>query len=124
MDEKTIKEFKKKLETEKIETEKELENFADRDKKLKGDWDARFPHWNGDSGGAALETAADEVEEYSRRLPLEHLLELRLKDINLALEKIKKGKYGVCEKCEKQITMERLKIYSAARFCKKCLDKD
>jgi len=38
----------------------------------------------------------------------------------LALEKIKKAKYGKCEKCKKKITEERLKIYPEARTCNKC----
>ena len=67
-----------------------------------------------------MEIAADEVEEYSRLLPLEHILEIRLKNINLALGKIKKGKYGVCEKCGKKIPADRLKVYLEARYCLKC----
>ncbi|MFH1582606.1 MAG: TraR/DksA C4-type zinc finger protein, partial [bacterium] len=90
-------------------------------KKLKGDWDTRFPSFDsGETGSGALEKAADEVEEYSTLLSLEHNLELRLKDINLALEKIKEGKYGKCEKCGKPIDENRLKIHPEARFCLKC----
>lgn len=120
MDKKTIKELKEKLEKEKVQIEKQLETFATKDEKLEGDWDTRFPHWNGGSGGAALERAADEVEEYTRLLPIEYNLELRLKNINLALKKITKGKYGICEKCKKQIPIKRLKVYPEARTCLKC----
>jgi len=38
----------------------------------------------------------------------------------LALEKIKKGKYGVCESCGKKISQKRLKISPEARLCLKC----
>ncbi len=119
MDKKTLKELRKKLEKEKAQIEKNLEGFAEKDKKLKGDWDTRFPNWNGEST-ADMEIAADEVEEYTRLLPLEHILEIRLKNINSALDKIKKGKYGICEKCGREIPLERLKIYPEARFCLKC----
>lgn len=120
MNKKRLKDLKEKLEKEKVQIEKELETFAKRDKKLEGDWNTLFPHRNDSSGGSALESAADEVEEYTRLLPIEYNLELRLKNINLALKKIKEGKYGVCENCKKQITLERLKIYPEARTCLKC----
>lgn len=116
MEKKLIQELKERLEKKKIEIEKELEKFAKRDEKLKGDWDTRFPKFN----GGRLEEAADEVEEYESRLPIEHTLELKLKDVNSALEKIKKGIYGRCEKCGKEIPEERLKVYSEARFCLNC----
>lgn len=120
MNKKRLKDLKEKLEKEKVQIEKELETFAKRDKKLEGDWNTRFPHHDDSSGSSALESAADEVEEYTRLLPIEYNLELRLKNINLALKKIKEGKYGVCENCKKQITLERLKIYPEARTCLKC----
>jgi len=116
-----IEELKKKLEKQKEDIERQLEKFATKDQKLKGDWDTRFPSFDGgESGSAALEQAADEVEEYTTLLPIEHSLEIRLKNINLALEKIKTGKYGICEKCGQKIAIERLKIYPEARLCAKC----
>ena len=121
MDQKTLQELKDSLEKKKQELEKELEKFAEKDEKLKGDWDTRFPRYDGgETGSAALEKAADEVEEYSTLLSLEHNLEIRLKDIDSALEKIPKGTYGKCENCGKEISLERLKIYPEARFCLNC----
>ncbi|KKL49353.1 hypothetical protein LCGC14_2316360 [marine sediment metagenome] len=123
MDKKTIEQFKERLEKEKEEAEKQLKTFADKDENVKGDWDTRFPKWNGGSGGSALETAADAVEEYSSLLPIEHNLELRLQNINNALEKIKKGQYGICEKCKKKIPDKRLEVYPEAGVCMKCKSK-
>lgn len=121
VDKKSLAATNQKLEKEKEKIEKQLEKFAIKDKKLKGDWDTRFPHFNGgETGSAALEQAANEVEEYSTLLPIEYSLELRLKNINLALEKIKTGKYGICEKCQKRIKEERLKIYPIAQYCLNC----
>ena len=120
MNKKLVQKLKAKLEREKAKVEEQLKSFAKEDKKLKGDWDTIFPRWDGEAGGAGLEKAADEVEEYSTLLPIEYNLELKLKNIDLALEKIKKGKYGKCEKCEKEIDEKRLKIYPEARFCLKC----
>ena len=116
MDKDFLKKLKEKLEKEKETIEKELEVFAKRDPKLKGDWDSLYPRFD----GGALEEAADEVEEYSTRLPLEFALELKVRDINLALEKIKKGKYGKCEKCGQPISQDRLEIFPEARTCNKC----
>jgi len=112
--------IREKLENEKAAIEKELKKFAKEDEKLKGDWDTRYPHWDGEAGSAGLEKAADEVEEYSTLLPIEYSLEIRLKNINLALEKIKEGKYGICENCGKKIDKKRLEVCPEARFCLKC----
>lgn len=124
MNKKLLEQLKEKLKKEKKEIESQLKSFAKRDEKVKGDWDARFPHFDGgDSGSAAMEKEADEVEEYNNLLPLEHSLETQLKDIDLALEKIGKGTYGKCENCKKDIEGERLKAYPGARFCMKCEKK-
>ncbi len=116
MTKKFIQEQKKELEIEKEKLEKQLSSFAEKSEKTKGDWQARMPSYNGGN----LEEEADEVEEYSTRLALEKTLEGELNDVNLALEKIKKGQYGICEKCKKSISQERLKVYPQARYCKKC----
>jgi len=120
MNKKLLKELKEKLEKGKSSIEAELEKFARKDGKLKGDWDTKYPQFNGGVGSQALEDAADQVEEYVTLLPIEHNLELRLQSINSALEKIKKGKYGKCEKCKKKIAEERLKVYPEAKMCTKC----
>lgn len=116
MNKKSLKEIKEKLEKEKALIEKELSSFAKKDPRVKGDWDSLFPNFNNGS----LEDEADEVEEYSTRLPIEFSLELKLSNINSALEKIKKGKYGKCEKCKQAIAEERLMICPEAKTCNKC----
>jgi len=120
LDKKLLDQLKEKLEKEKKALEKQLKTFATEDKKLKGDWDTRFPNWNGETGSSALEKEADEVEEYSTLLPIEHSLENRLRGINLALEKIKKSNYGICENCKKPISIKRLKVFPSARICLRC----
>lgn len=120
MNNKLITALKEKLEAEKNTLEKGLENFAQKDQTTKGDWDTRFPKHNGGTGSQALEDAAEEVEEYVTKLPIEFSLENRLRDVNLALEKINKGKYGICEKCGKKISEERLNVCPEARTCLNC----
>ena len=117
MDKNLLNKLKKKLEGEKENIEKELAKFAKKDEGLKDDWDTRYPHRNGSSGSGNLEEEADEVEEYANLLPVEYGLETKLKNINLALGKIKKGNYGKCEKCSEKIPEERLKAIPEARFC-------
>ena len=120
MDKKLLKEFKEKLEKQKEILERELSRFAKKDKKLEGDWDTIYPKADGATGSSALEDAADQVEAYANLLPVEHSMELRLQDVNLALKRIEKGEYGLCEKCKKSIDMKRLKVFPEARFCIKC----
>ena len=122
MNKKLLLELKQKLEKAREEIENQLKKFAKEDKNLKGDWDTQFPKWDGDSGGSTLESAADQVEEYSNLLSVEYSLENKLKDINLALEKIKKkkGEYGKCENCKGNISEDRLKAFPEAKTCSKC----
>ena len=120
MNKKLFEELKEKLKNKKEEIQKELRKFAKENKKVKGDWDTKYPKTDSGVGGQSLEDAADQVEEYVNLLPVEYSLELRLQSINLALEKIKKGKYGKCENCKKNISIERLKISPEAKLCNKC----
>ena len=124
MNKQLLEEFKKQLEENKESLENELGKFAKKDEKMKGDWDTKFPRSDaGSSGSSALESAADDVEEYSNSLAIEHSLEIKLQNIELALEKIKKGTYGICENCNKEIPIERLKIAPEARICLDCEKK-
>ena len=116
MNKELIEKLKQDLEKEKSSLEKELESFATEDKKIKGNWDAKRTN----SEDTDMEEKADEVEEYDNLLSLEHSLELKLKDVNSALEKIKEGKYGKCEKCGKEIEKERLMACPEAKLCMKC----
>src|SRR3989344_8517053 len=115
-----LSELKEKLEKEKKDLEKELGSFAKKNTKLGGDWDTKYPHFGEGIGSQRSEEAADEVEEYLNLLPVEANLELRLKSVNFALEKIKTGEYGKCERCKNPIALERLKAYPEAKFCMEC----
>ena len=116
MNKKIIEDFKKKLENQKIALTKELSSFAVENKSLKNNWDTKYPNRE----NSDMEEEANEVQEYDNLLSLENSLELRLKDVDSALEKIKNNKYGVCEKCNKEISEERLQACPEARVCMKC----
>lgn len=116
MDQKLQTELKQLLEKNKATLENELKSFAVKNKDS-DNWETKYPH---EENCDDIECETDEVEEYENLLPVEHALELKLKDVNLALEKIGKGSYGICESCQKEIEKERLQIVPEARTCNNC----
>ena len=120
MDKQTMAKFKKILEERKAKLENELASFAKKDEKLKGDYDTQFP----DFGTAqSSDEEAFEVATYDSALPVEYALELRLSDINRALEKIKNGTYGKCENCPGEVDIKRLEAMPEAKICLNCQKK-
>lgn len=74
----------------------------------------------------------DEVdfdEETSETAGLDNQLSIaqaykeRLTKVDSALNKIKKGKYGICEKCGAEISLDVLKAVPESRLCKECKKK-
>ncbi|MDO8470982.1 MAG: TraR/DksA C4-type zinc finger protein [bacterium] len=116
MDEQIKTDLQEALRKKKEELEKQLSSFASKDLKTKGDWDTRYPR----TPEGNEEEAADEVEEYSTRLPVEQSLEKTLQDVQNALEKFPAGTYGICEKCSQEIQKERLFALPEARTCVNC----
>ena len=80
------------------------------------------------------ENAADEVRDladqasdsYDRELAfgLSEAERSRLREVDEALERIAKGKYGVCDSCGKAISANRLKALPFARLCVDCKSKE
>ena len=60
----------------------------------------------------------DEAEEMGNQLAIGQDLKNRLAEIDIALDKIKSGGYGICEKCGKNIEKEILDVDPESRFCK------
>jgi DnaK suppressor protein len=116
-----IEKLKKILEQQKGDLEKELSRFAEQNPMQEGDWQAKFPDVNIEGSEDQIEDGSMARQEYETRLSLEQALESKLRKINKALEKIKKGKYGVCEKCGNKISEQRLKVVPEAEICKKCI---
>jgi DnaK suppressor protein len=67
-----------------------------------------------------FEEESDEAEELGNQLAIAQDLKKRLDDIEVALEKIREGKYGICEKCGREIETEILDIDPESRLCKNC----
>lgn len=63
---------------------------------------------------------ADEAEEMGNQISITEALKARLNDIDIALSKIQNGKFGICEKCKKEIDSAILEIDPESRFCKSC----
>ncbi len=100
-----MEKFKKKLEENKIEIEKEI-------KKLEQITDF------GNDVDPDEET--DESEEYGNQLGVVQVYKTRLEQINEALAKIEKGEYGICANCGKKIEMDVLELAPESQLCQEC----
>jgi len=69
---------------------------------------------------AASDTEAKEQSGHLRAESLKKQLLSQLEKIERALFRVKKGKYGSCEKCGKMINTERLSVNPTASLCLKC----
>jgi DnaK suppressor protein len=107
-------ELRAKLEEEKKKLEEELGKIA-KPTGTSGDFETKF-----DEIGTDKDDNATEVETYADNLSVETSLEKQLKDVMDALKRMEDGMYGICENCNEEIDIERLKIYPSARVCIKC----
>lgn len=107
-----IEQQKCSLVEEKEKIEKELKNIAQKNNFAANDYDATFPDY-----GRNEEDNVLEEEEYSARVGVEESLEKKLREIGAALKKIEQGDYGTCEKCGKEISVERMKAIPSAAKC-------
>ncbi len=107
---KDLQQFKNQLDKEKQDIESELKKH----KKME-----RF----GGTDALDIDQETGESEAYVNQLSVVQTYKNRLGDINSALKKLKNGKYGVCEKCKKEITPKLLKINPESRLCQECKKK-
>ena len=98
--------------------EAELASFAKKDEHIKDNYRSEFPDY-----GDKEDENAKEIAEYTDNLSIEYSLESTLRDINKALEKIKKGTYGKCSYCGQEIAEERLLARPASSSCVECKEK-
>ncbi|MFY9587156.1 MAG: TraR/DksA family transcriptional regulator [Actinomycetota bacterium] len=68
--------------------------------------------------------SAQSTAERNKVLAVVERLRENLHDIDLALTKIPKGTYGVCERCGDPIAPERLEAIPYARLDMKCKQKE
>lgn len=70
-----------------------------------------------------LEEEAQKADVTSLFSQLDDLEKVEIEEIDLALFKMPVGTYGLCEGCEKPISLKRLEVLPAARLCQKCARK-
>ena len=110
MDAKRKKELKKLLQEMKKEKTSEIkQNAADLESV------DNFRHDAGDFADTATT-----IYDKEMHFELTEKNKQVLMDIDEALIKIEKGKYGKCEKCSKDISIERMKALPFAKKCIKC----
>lgn len=119
LDQHVLQELKTDLEEERSLLTKELETVAAPDPNVKDDWDIKHEEWGEDqiTSREELETGenVNESDEDMKNKSLSDRLELRLREVNDALEKVENKTYGICEVCKKEIDIGRLKANPAAK---------
>lgn len=65
-------------------------------------------------------TDAADLFGHEKAVVLEGQLKSELKQVEVALDKFKKGTYGKCEKCGAKIDVARLEARPSAIYCLKC----
>ena len=68
-----------------------------------------------DEGDHAAASSNNSLETAIEKKQLQEL-----KEIDLALSKIESNSYGVCDMCEEDISIERLKVKPHAKYCIDC----
>lgn len=61
-----------------------------------------------------------EIFEREKNAALIAVLESKLQDVDAALRSIDKGRYGICERCNRPIEPERLEVKPDATLCLNC----
>jgi len=102
-------ELKNKLEALRVQLEAELKAFKN-------------PTEMGDEIDA-LDTEADEAEEFSANAGMAQAIQDRHEAVVAALGKMEKGTYGVCEACKNDIEIELLMVDPESHLCKSCKAK-
>lgn len=115
VDKRTTEKLKAKLEQEAATLELELTDIGKMNPANQADW-------HGTAGSVETGTAdatilADRFEETTTNEGIVKELEERLENVKEALERIKKGTYGVCQVSGKPIDRKRLEANPAATTC-------
>jgi DnaK suppressor protein len=103
-----LEKFQNKLLDRRVQIEKNLNGTA---LELDGMRDLELND-EGDYAATSAKTMVDSAILVQQRK--------ELNEIELALDKIKSGSYGICEMCEEPIGLPRLEVKNFARFCIAC----
>lgn len=112
MDSTTIEALRRRLEEERDSLRDQLVEYG-ADPDHEGELEMRFDEGFADS--------AQTTAERARLISLIDGLRHNLQDVEHALRKIEEGSgYGICERCGKEIAIERLEALPWARLCIDC----
>jgi len=114
--------YKKALEKELKTLEGELKSVGHKNPSNPKDWEPQAT--DVDIEASDLADTADNIENYESNTAILKQLEIQYNNVKLALDKIAKGKYGICEIGKEKIEEERLKANPAARTCMKHKDQE
>lgn len=105
------KKYKANLKAAKKSLEKRISEFKNEDP---------FADPNHTINNAAVDTdVRGQIGHQTIEAEIEALTK-RLKLVRLALDRLTKNSYGVCESCGKTIQVQRLNIVPEARYCISC----
>ncbi len=124
MDSEKLTFFKSKLEAEAMEIESELSKIAKKDPTQEENWDATPGGIDTMNPLADANEAADQIEELEENKMVTDALEIRHRQIKMALAKMDAGTYGTCEISGEPIEEERLQANPAARTCKEHMSEE
>ncbi len=108
--------MRERLEKERATVEAELATVGRKNPRKPNDWEATPGEI--DTTATESDEIADKIEDFEENTAILRELEIRLGDINAAIEKIEKGTYGVCEVSGEPIEEDRLEANPSARTCK------
>lgn len=102
-----------KLKKEKEQLQKELDHYKKEDPYL-------IP---GRDTSNTLDDDIMETEGHDRITATRINIKQRMAEVDRALQRIEEGKYGTCEKCDKKISEDRLRVMTTAITCLDCSKK-
>lgn len=77
----------------------------------------------------AIERSSDALDSVQRSAEREYAISSldrdwqALKDIEAALERMENDEYGICQRCEEEISAKRLKALPSAAYCIHCQER-
>jgi len=109
-----VDELKKRLQTERVHVEEQIATLKKEDP---------FSDPDHASDNAAVDTDIREQIGHETVEAEIKDLEKRRSLMDIALSKMEKGEYGICERCGIEIPLERLEFVPEARYCVDCESK-
>ena len=67
-------------------------------------------------------TRQDAMQDQQMALEIHRRDTARLQQINSALRRMERGEYGICARCEEEISLARLRVRPEAPLCVRCAE--